>query len=167
MATHRFSVLVSEDFSGAFTGRLIDDEQDPFLPLVGTGNSVREVLMQLKEYLVWSFEREQWRSSPDFHDPKLLEFRVDVRPEYKVRLRVYPCDESVALRIACVHGRQESGMLVGALPVLGIQFYYYEAKALRGLVTTYVQESLKNHTPQQLSRYLPAKSLRLEEIVIN
>ena len=166
MATHRFSVLVSEDFAGAFTGRLIDDEQDPFVPLVGTGNSVREVLMQLKEYLVWSFEREQWRSSPDFHDPKLLEFRVDVRPEYKVKGRVYPSDEPVALRIACVHGRQESGMLVGALPVLGIQFYYYESKALRGLVTAYVQESLKNHTPQQLSRYLPAKSLRLEEIVI-
>ena len=166
MATHRFPVLVSEDFSGRFTGRLVDDEQDPSVPLVGTGGSVREVLLQLKEYLVWSFEREPWRSSPDFHDPKLVEFRVDVRPEYRVKGRVYPCDESVSLRVACVHGRQESGMLVGALPILGIQFYYYEAKALRGLVTTFVQESLKSHTPQQLSRYLPSKSLLLEEIVV-
>jgi ATP-dependent Clp protease ATP-binding subunit ClpC len=166
MATHRFPVLISEDFAGGYTGRLIDDEQDPLVPLAGTGNSVREVLMQLKEYLVWSFEREPWRSSPDFHDPKLLEFRVDVRPEYRVKGRVYPCDEPVALRVACVHGRQESGMLVGALPVLGFQFYYYESKALRGLVTTYVQESLKGHTPQQLSRYLPPKSLLLEEIII-
>ena len=166
MATHRFPVLVSEDFTGSFTGRLVDDEQDPLVPLVGTGNSVREVLLQLKEYLAWSFDREPWRSSPDFHDPKLLEFRVDVRPEYRVKGRVYPCDESVSLRMACVHGRQESGMLVGALPILGIQFYYYESKALRGLVTTFVQESLKSHTPQQLSRYLPAKSLQLEEIVI-
>jgi ATP-dependent Clp protease ATP-binding subunit ClpC len=164
MATHRFPVLVSEDFSGRYTGRLVDDEQDS--PLAGTGGSVREVLLQLKEYLVWSFDREPWRSSPDFHDPKLLKFRVDVRPEYKVKGRVYPCDEPVSLHIACVHGRQESGMLVGALPVLGIQFYYYESKALRGLVTTYVQESLKNHTPQQLSRFLPSKSLHLEEIVI-
>ena len=166
MATHRFPVLVSEDSAGRFTGRLVDDEQDPSVPLVGTGASVREVLLQLKEYLVWSFDREPWRSSPDFHDPKLVEFRVDVRPEYRVKGRVYPCDESVSLRIACVHGRQESGMLVGALPILGIQFYYYESKALRGLVTTYVQESLKNHTPQQLSRYLPSKSLLLEEIVV-
>ncbi len=166
MATHRFPVLISEDFSGRYTGRLVDDEQDPAVPLVGTGASVREVLVQLKEYLVSSFEREPWRSSPDFHDPKLLEFRVDVRPEYRVKGRVYPCDEPLSLRVACVHGRQESGMLVGALPILGIQFYYYESKALRGLVTTYVQESLKSHTPQQLSRYLPPKTLLLDEIVV-
>lgn len=166
MATHRFPVLISEDFSGRYTGRLVDDEQDPRVPLVGTGGSVREVLLQLKEYLVWSYEREPWRSSPDFHDPKLIEFRVDVRPEYKVKDRIYPCDESVSLRVACIHGRQESGMLVGALPLLGIQFYYYESKALRGLVTTYVQESFKSHTPQRLSRYLPPKSLLLDEIVV-
>jgi ATP-dependent Clp protease ATP-binding subunit ClpC len=166
MATHRFPVLVSEDFAGNYTGRLVDDEQDPLTPLVGTGKTVRDVLLQLKEYLVWSFEREPWRSSPDFHDPKLIEFRVDVRPEYRVKGRVYPCDESVSLRVACVHGRQESGMLVGALPLLGVQFYYYGSKALRGLVTTYVQESFKGHTPQQLSRYLPSKSLLLEEIVV-
>jgi ATP-dependent Clp protease ATP-binding subunit ClpC len=164
---HRFPVLVWEDFSGRFTGRLVDDEDDPLNPFAGTGGTVREVLQQLKEYLVWSFEREPWRSAPDFHDPQLLEFRVDVRPEYRVKARVYPCDESVALRVACVHGRQESGMLVCSLPILGIQFYYYESKALRGLVTTYVQESLKNHTPQQLSRYLPPKSLRLEEVVVS
>lgn len=163
---YRFPVLVWEDFSGRFTGRLVDDEEDPGVQLAGVGSSVREVLLQLKEYLIWSFDREPFRSTPDFHDPQLLEFRVDVRPEYRVRGRVYPCDESVSLRIACVYGRQESGMLVCALPALGIQFYYYDSKALRGLVTTYVQESLKNQTPQQLSRYLPPKSIRLEEIVV-
>jgi ATP-dependent Clp protease ATP-binding subunit ClpC len=164
---HRFPVLVWQDFSGGYTARLVDDEEEPLIPLAGKGGTVRECLQQLKEYLVWSFEKEPWRSAPDFHDPQLLEFRVEVRPEYKVKGRVYPCDESIALRVACVHGRQESGMLVCALPILGIQFYYYEAKALRGLVTTYVQESLKNHTPQQLSRYLPPKNLRLEEIVVS
>ena len=164
---HRFPVLVWQDFSGGYTGRLIDDEDDPLNPLAGTGATVRDVLQQLKEYLVWSFEREPWRSAPDFHDPQLMEFRVEVRPEYRVKGRVYPADESVALRVACVHGRQESGMLVCALPLFGIQFYYYESKALRGLVTAYVQESLKNHTPQQLSRYLPPKNLRLEEIVVS
>lgn len=164
---HRFPVLVWQDFSGGYTARLVDDEEEPWIPLAGKGETVRECLQQLKEYLMWSFEKEPWRSAPDFLDPQLLEFRVEVRPEYKVKGRVYPCDEAVALRVACVHGRQERGMLVCALPILGIQFYYYEAKALRGLVTTYVQESLKNHTPQQLSRYLPPKNLRLEEIVVS
>lgn len=162
----RFPVLVWQDFSGAYTGRLVDDEEDPGVQLAAVGSSVREVLRQLKEYLVWSFESEPLRSTPDFHDPQLLEFRVDVRPEYRVRGRVYPCDESVALRVTCVHGRQESGMLVCALPMFDIQFYYYESKALRGLVTTYVQESLKIYTPQQLSRYLPPKTVCLEEIVL-
>jgi ATP-dependent Clp protease ATP-binding subunit ClpC len=161
---HRFPVLVWEDFSGSYTGRLVDDED---VQLAAVGSSVREVLKELKEYLVWSFDKEPLRSTPDFHDPQLLELRVDVRPEYNVKGRVYPCDESVSLRVVCVHGRQESGMLVCALPVLGIQFYYFEAKALRSLVTTYVQESLKSHTPRQLSRYLPPKSVRLEEIVVS
>jgi len=164
---HRFPVLVWEDFSGSYTGRLVDDEEDPGVQLAAIGSSVREVLQQLKEYLLWSFQSQPLRSTPDFHDPKLLEFRVDVRPEYQVKGRVYPSDESVSLRVACVYGRQEGGMLVCALPLFGIQFYYYESKALRSLVTTYVQESLKNHTPQQLSRYLPPKSVRLEEIVVS
>ena len=163
---HRFPVLVWEDFSGSYTGRVVDDEEDPGVQLAAVGSSVREVLKDLKEYLVWSFDKEPLRSTPDFHDPQLLELRVDVRPEYNVKGRVYPCDESVSLHVVCVNGRQESGMLVCALPMLGIQFYYYGSKALRNLVTTYVQEALKSHTPQQLSRYLPPKSVRLEEVVI-
>ena len=59
---HRFPVLVWQDLSGRYTGRLVDDEDDPSNPLAGTGSTVRDVLQQLKEYLVWSFEREPWRS---------------------------------------------------------------------------------------------------------
>ena len=164
---HRFPVLVWEDFSGSYTGRLVDDEEDADVQqLAAVGSNVREILRDLKEYLLWSFDKEPLRSTPDFHDPQLLELRVDVRPEYNVKGRVYPCDESISLRVVCVHGRQESGMLVCALPMLDIQFYYYDAKALRSLVTVYVQDSLKSHTPRQLSRYLPPKSVRLEEVVV-
>ena len=161
---HRFPVIVWEDFTGRYSARLIDDEEDPSNPLAGFGRTAREALAQLKEYLTWSFEHEPYRSAPDFLDPQLVEFRVEVRPEYTLKGRVYPCDESFPLRIACVHGRQQSGMLVCAMPLLGLQFYYYEASALRGLVTTYAQESLKNRTPQQLRSYLSPKSIRLEEL---
>ncbi len=163
---HRFPVLVWEDFTGRFSARLVDDEEEPMIPLAGFGNTAREALAQLKEYLNWSFEREPWRSGPDFHDPQLVEFRVEVRPEYTVQGRVYPSDESFPLRVACVHGHQENGMLVCAMPLLRLQFYYYQASALRGLVTTYTQESLKNRTPQQLRSYLPSKSIRLDEISV-
>jgi hypothetical protein len=163
---HRFPVLVWEDFTGHYSARLIDDEEDPSIPLAGFGSTAREALAQLKEYLLWSFEHEPWRSAPDFLDPQLVEFRVELRPEYTVRGRVYPCDESFPLRVACVHGHQQSGMLVCTLPLLRIQFYYYEASALRGLVTTYAQESLKHRTPQQLRSYLNPKSIRLDEIAV-
>ena len=163
---HRFPVVVWEDFTGHFSARLIDDEEDPTIPLAGFGRTAREALAQLKEYLNWSFEHEPWRSAPDFLDPQLVEFRVEVRPEYAVKGRVYPCDESVPLRVACVYGRQQSGMLVCALPLLGLQFYYYEASTLRSLVTTYTQESLKNRTPQQLRSHLNPKSILLEEIAV-
>jgi ATP-dependent Clp protease ATP-binding subunit ClpC len=157
---------VWEDFTGRFSARLIDDEENPMNPLAGFGRTAREALIQLKEYLTWSFEREPWRSAPDFHDPQLIEFRVEVRPEFTIRGRVYPCDESFPLRVACVHGHQQSGMLVCAMPLLGLQFYYYEASALRGLVTTYAQEALKNRTPQQLRSFLSPKSIRLDEIAV-
>ena len=163
---HRFPVLVWEDWTGSFSARLVDDEENLGSPLAGFGRSAREALSQLKEYLVWSFEREPWRSAADFLDPRITEFRVEVRPEYKVKGRVYPCDESIPLRVAAVHGRQERGMLVCALPMLELQFYYYESTALRGLVTTYVQEILKGHTPQQLSRYIFPKRVWLEEIAV-
>ncbi|HKG59696.1 MAG TPA: AAA family ATPase [Pyrinomonadaceae bacterium] len=163
---HRFPVLIWEDFTGRYSARLIDDEDDPTKPLAGFGRTAREALAQLKEYLTWSFEHEPWRSAPDFLEPKLVELRVEVRPEYMLKGRVYPCDESFPLRVACVHGRQQSGMLVCALPMLGVQFYYYEANALRGLVATYTQEWLKNSTPQKLRRYLNPKSVRLEELAI-
>ncbi len=155
---HRFPVLVWEDWTGSFSARLIDDEENLGSPLAGFGPTARDALSQLKEYLVWSFEHEPWRTAADFHDPRLTELRVEVRPEYQVQGRVYPCDESIPIRVAAVHGRQESGMLVCALPLFGLQFYYYESTGLRGLVSTYVQETLKGHTPQQLSRYLPSQT---------
>ena len=145
---------------------MIDDEEDPAIPLAGFGSTAREALVQLKEYLTWSFDHEPWRSTPDFLDPQLVEFRVEVRPEYTVQGRVYPCKESFPLRVVCVHGHQQSGMLVCALPLLGLQFYYYEASALRGLVTTYTQEALKNRTPQQLRSFLSPKSIQLDEIAV-
>ena len=163
---NRFPILVWEDFSGFFTARLVDLDDEPYVPVAGFGRSPRESLMQLKEYLTWSFERDPWRESPDFHDPALVEFRVEVRPEYRLGNHIYPCEEAIPLRVACVHGRQENGILVCSLPVFGIRFYYHEAKALRNLVTAYVQESLKNHTPQKLSRFLPPKQVRLEEITV-
>lgn len=164
MGTHRFPVLIWEDYEGFFTARLVDDEDD-WHQLAGTGTKPDEAVFQLKEYLQWSFEHSFWRSEPDFQEPKLLNFSVEVRPEYRVDRRVYPCNETFRLHVACVHGKQESGLFVGVLPTFDIRFYYYDEKNLKSLVTAYVQENLKGFTPQQLSRFLPPKRFLLDEIV--
>ena len=157
--------MVWVDEAGRFTAQLV--EKDEWAePVAGYGATAGAALLQLKEYLRWVYDKESWRDAPDFQEAQLITFGVDVRPEYERDKRIYPCAESVRLRVHCVHGKQESSLLVAAVPLLGLQFYYYEAKSLRSLVTSYVQESLKKVTPQALSRFLPPREVRLEEITL-
>lgn len=170
---YRYPVLIWQDFANFFTARLLGDE-DSFFPVAGFGETKDEALKQLKEYLNWAFENQDWRFAPDYKEPKLIEFRVDIRTQYSQetvhqhnrKVRVYPSEETFPLRVACVYWQQESGTYFCTLPLLNIEFYYYEPKTLRSLVTMYVQETLKGLTPQQLSYYLPPKSVELEEITI-
>jgi len=170
---YRYPVLIWQDSANLYTARLLGDE-DSYFAVAGFGETKDVALGQLKEYLNWAFENQDWRATPDCQDPKLIEFRVDIRaqynqqtgPDHNRKTRVYPSDETFPLRVACVYWQQESGTYFCALPLLNIEFYYYEPKTLRSLVTTYVQESLKGLTPQQLSYYLPPKSVELEEITI-
>ncbi len=162
--TSRFPVLVWADAAGNFTAQLVEKE-DYGPPAAAYGVTAQEALLQLKDYLRWSYEKDTI-TAPDFQEAQLITFGVDVRPEYQREGRVYPCGETVRLRVPCVHGRQENGLFVAALPLLGLQFYYYEAKELRALVTNYVQEALKNLTPQELSRHLPPFLVLLTELTL-
>jgi ATP-dependent Clp protease ATP-binding subunit ClpC len=170
---YRYPVLIWQDFANFYTARLLGDE-DSYFAVAGFSESKDEAIQQLKEYLNWAFENQDWRTPPDYKEPKLIEFRVEIRTQYsreKVshqnrRTRVYPSDETFPLRVACVYWEQESRTYFCVLPLLNIEFYYYEPKTLRSLVTTYVQETLKGLTPQQLSYYLPPKSIALEEITV-
>jgi ATP-dependent Clp protease ATP-binding subunit ClpC len=157
--------MVWADEAGRFTAQLVEKDEWA-APVAGYGATAGDALVQLKEYLRWVYDKESWRDAPDFQDAQLITFGVDVRPEYERDKRIFPCAEAVRLRVHCVHGRQESGLLVAAAPLLGLQFYYYEAKALHSLVTSYVQEALKKVTPQGLSRFLPPREVRLEEIAL-
>ncbi|MCI0488662.1 MAG: AAA family ATPase [Blastocatellia bacterium] len=162
MAVYRFPVLIWEDFEGYFTARPVEYHSVS----TATGPTPDEVMFQVKEYLKWSYDKYPWQPAPDFLDARLIHYKVAVRPEYRLENRIYPTEGAVNLRVACVYGRQEGGLLVCSLPIFDIRFYYYESKALKDLVTAYVQETLKGLTPQQLSRFLPPKNVSLEEIVL-
>jgi ATP-dependent Clp protease ATP-binding subunit ClpC len=163
MPTHHFPTLVWEDHSGYFTARLVEDLDAP----AGFGETPSEAVYQLKEFLDWSFQRYPWRSAPDFNDPKLLLLRMEIRPEYQVGDRIYPCDEPMLLRTPCVHGRNSNGSLICSLPILGVSFFYNEPTKLKDLATHYAQESLKGMSPAALSRFLQPREAKLEEITLH
>lgn len=71
------------------------------------------------------------------------------------------------LRVACVYRQEPAGNYFAALPLLGVEFYFYDLKMLRQLVTTYAQEKLKGLTPLELARFLPPRRVWLEEIAVN
>jgi len=176
--TYNFPILVWEDFAGSFTARLVEYEHNLQLIYAGKvmfdgaestptafGLTKNEAIYQLKEYLSWSYQQHPWQPTPDFLEAKLIYFRVEVRPEYRRQEKIFPCDP-INLVLPCVYGRQEEGLLVCALPTIGVHFYYYEEKTLKELVNHYVQERLKGLTPKELSRYLPPKNVYLEEITV-
>jgi ATP-dependent Clp protease ATP-binding subunit ClpC len=172
MPTYRFPIFVSEDYEGYFTATPVEGYFNRFN---GTGRTASDALFQVKEFLTYHYEKNFWASEPDFDDAKLIHLKVEVRPEYRIeekmgnrqQTNIYPTDKPITLRVACVHGKQQSGLLICTMLLVGIQFYYYEEKTLKDLATTYVQERLKGCTPQQLSRFLPPKSCKLEEIVLH
>src|SRR5688572_18857841 len=154
MTSYRFTTVIWEDFEGFFTATSVEGV---FSEYAGTGRTASEAIFQLKEFLAYQYEKYPWTAEPDFEHAKLIHLKVAVRPEYRIeetidhRLQknIYPTEKPVLLRVACVHGRQKGGLLVCTLPLLGIQFYYYEEKTLKELATTYVQESLKGFTPRE------------------
>jgi ATP-dependent Clp protease ATP-binding subunit ClpC len=158
---HRFPVLVWQDHQGGWTARLVDRDEP-----AGFGSSASQALDQLHDYLVWDFGEYTWQDGPDFVEPEVLFFEVQVRPEYQQDGLRFPCDEQITLRVPAVRGRQQHGLFICALPTLDLRFFYHEAGALRNLVTHYVQQKFEAVTPQEIARYLPPVEARLDWIVI-
>ncbi|MGH9939475.1 MAG: AAA family ATPase, partial [Blastocatellia bacterium] len=162
MPTYHFPVLVWEDHSGYFTARLVEETDAP----AGFGETASEAVYQLKDILDWSFQKYPWRSTPDFNDPKLVLLRLEIRPEYHVGDRIFPCDETMSLRTPCVHGRNSNSQQVCSLPMLGVTFFYHDPNKLRDLATHYAQERLRGLSPATLSRFLQPREIKLEEITL-
>src|SRR5438067_8326207 len=113
-----YPVLVWRGAAGSWTAALAGD----FETAAACAPTESEALRQLKELLDWRMEHEIWNVDPDLKDPALVEVKVEVRPEYKVGKKVLPCPDTVWLRVPCVTGRQESGLLLCVAPHLSLQF---------------------------------------------
>jgi ATP-dependent Clp protease ATP-binding subunit ClpC len=162
MSVHHFAVLLVRDTAGLHTALPVEANEQA----AGFGATPTLALRQLRDYLEWLYRRDPYRPEPDLLDPVLRVYRVEVRPEYHVRERVYACDRTLTLGVHCVAGRLASGLLIAALPLLGVRFYYHEASALPVLARRYAETALKGLTPRELARYLPPPSVRLEEVLV-
>jgi ATP-dependent Clp protease ATP-binding subunit ClpC len=164
MALHRFPIVVWQDAQGYFTALVVSDLFDG--PLAATAPAADRARQQLKDYLTWLYEREQWRGSTEMIELQFKQFTVPVRAEYHFERRVFAGSEPFGLRVPCVIGRERNGPYFAALPTLEVQFYYHEPSALAGLVAEYVQQELKGSSPGKLARFVPPARMELDEIVI-
>jgi ATP-dependent Clp protease ATP-binding subunit ClpC len=163
MPLHRFATLVLRDAAGYHTALPVESDD---ANAAGIGRSPTLALEQLRDYLEWCYRRDPDRAGPGLRDPELSVVKVEVRPEYRSNDRIFACDEPLTLPIHCVSGRLISGLLVAALPLLGVRFYYHEADALVSLVRRYAELALKGLTPRELARHLPPPSVRLDEVLV-
>src|SRR4051794_3519172 len=159
--TYRFPLMVWKDHEGWYTASLLEWDEP-----AGVGRSAGDAIGQVQDYLRWRYEESPWMSAPDFLDPQLVQVKVHVRPEYQEAGRRFPCEEAILLRVHCVTGRQEQGLLVCVMPTLDLRFYYYEDKSFRSLVTHYVQQHLEGVTPQALARHLPPAEVVLDQAIV-
>jgi ATP-dependent Clp protease ATP-binding subunit ClpC len=161
----RFYTLLCQDGAGFYSALPVELDEDG--ATAGFGRSPARATEQLRDYLAWLYQREPHHPEPDLTAAELRLFKVPVRPEYETDDRIYPCKEFIQLPVHCVAGRLASGMLVGALPLLGLRFYYHEPNDLKGLVIRYVQQRLKGLTPGEVAQFLPPPVVQLDQVVIH
>ena len=162
MDSYRFPILVLKDRLGQSTAIAVGADDQA----VAVADSDGKAIEQVSDYLQWLAKKEDFLSSPDLIDPTLTSLRIPIRPEYRTSDRIYPCSDTFALLVHCVHGRQERGMFYAELPLLRTSFYYYEQRSLPELVARYAQEQLKGMTPRQIAAFLPPQQVELRTLVV-
>lgn len=178
MATFRIPILIWQDFGDNFTAHAITGEGEYFPP--AAFNSKRDkAVSELKEHLQWLFEDEYWRESPEYSEAKLLEFRVELRPEFEIKTdgeksdkkrkrpvkkRTFTAEEVFPLRVACIYWKNADGDFYATLPMFDIEFVFNRESELKNLVQMKIQEELRGQTPLGLAGVLPPEEFFLEEV---
>ncbi len=163
MAIARVPVLVWRDQAGLFTAALVEDDRNA----AAVGASADEALGALQDYLVWTLKHEPWNfPEVELKQPRLSWFAVQVRPEYRIRARRFPCDEQLKLQVALVHGQNQAGLTICVAPTLSLRFSCHEEDQLKDLASHYVRERLSGMTPAAMARFLPPEGAELRELSV-
>ncbi|HEV3385141.1 MAG TPA: ATP-dependent Clp protease ATP-binding subunit, partial [Gemmata sp.] len=162
MPTARYPVMICRDVAGGFSAIAIATEERT----VSFGSSAGNARLDLREYLRWHHKKTSYLKGPDFLEPELRWFSVNVRPEYKGNNRLYPSETQVEVRVPIVVGTRANGQPTADIPLLGIQFDYPNRTHLPQLVERYVLQKLEGLTPEELGAYLPPAEVELTDVVV-
>ncbi|MDA1013323.1 MAG: AAA family ATPase [Planctomycetota bacterium] len=154
--------MIWQDEAGLFNALPIEPETD----LVGTGIDARSATDQVRKFLSWSFDNDPLLISPDFEKSRLVDVDVSVRPFYRDNERIFPCDETVSVRVPCVLGRRSDGLNTCAAPLLDVRFDFHADNAFEELLTEHVRAKLAGRTPRELTRLLRPPKVEVNELVI-
>jgi len=167
MPSYQAPVLLWKDHEDYHTGVPVEvDLFDPTEIRAAFAESGRRVLDRLKDYLAWWYrEHPEWEP-PNFHDPELISVSVGTHPEYDEDGGPYLCDEVVELKVPCVHGRRENGLVVCSMPTLGLFFQLNDGARVAEIAAAKVQEAVARLSPLRLARLLPPEDLRLDTVRI-
>jgi ATP-dependent Clp protease ATP-binding subunit ClpC len=158
--TIRFPVALWQDFAGAFTASVLDGAA-----LVAYDSTAAGALAQLERYLAWAMRKGVRGIGPsDFIDLELRNYRIEVRPEYRVDETVYPVPETFRFRVTCVDGKRRDGTRHCVAPTLGIRLSYQPGAPIDQLMTEAIKQALGRSTPQELSRQLMPPRIELDAV---
>lgn len=164
MATiYRCPVFLWKSHQGNYSARIIDDTEFG----IAVGNSKKEVLEQLRDYLVYRSKMDElfWIES-DLAEPEIRQVKVKIVPEYKLESRRFPCQEPIHLKLPCVIGQRRSGLFAACFPTLDLYFDFYSKDQFSELSQHYAKQHLSEMTPRQLSRFLPVADCEFEEMTV-
>jgi len=159
-------VLVWQDYHGQYTAAAL--EWGCRGPLAAFDATRAGALRQLRDSLKWQVKTHDYEPETDFFDAELFYVRVEVRPEYQdpdSRQRC-PCEETITVRVPCVRGRTNGGIVCCSLPTLAIGFYCHDPASLRRMVVERVSSELSGWTPKELSRLLAPKEAAIDQVLV-
>src|SRR5262249_30069043 len=136
--TFHLPVLVWKDHEDYHTAALVEWDETP-----AVAQEPAEALEQLRDHVQWLYETQLWRPAPEFRHSRLSKVSVPVHPEYRADGRIYPCPEEFRLPVHVVSGHNDAGLLLAALPTLGIRFHFHDPSYLASLVVHYVAGKLQ------------------------
>ena len=157
----RYQLVITKDSSGCFTVTMLDD-----IATVAVARSRKEALAQIKDYL-HHVAKDDCEPDPDFLKPSVTTFKCKVFAEYKEKERTYALREAIPLKVPCVIGERETGLLTAYIPTMDLTFDFHDKATLEELGQHYVRSSLQGKTPQEISRFLAPELIEIEEISIS